>query len=266
MAEILHASVSTFSSAVIISEDDKTNLKLKGGVSSTANAELGYLDLVWTFPTDTQIGDYDCKGVGITKLGRTITFSTTLTVDKSLIKLDDVVSELQNLKKIVKEQNATLTGQHGLIVNETAKNSILKSTVVKQQAVIDSLSKDNIQQQAELNSLKAEMKESKHIETGWIDCEHSNSWSTVAGTNKLYYNYHYFSQQKHKTASFRSAYLTPPVVFLSVSNFWVKEDKGTKYGIQLLDVNKHNFTIRCGTESSSYEIEDLEIRWMSIPV
>ena len=278
------ATVSSFTSAFVESDEDKPNLRVTGDVSGTTKGELGYLDLVWSFPTDVQTGSYECKAFAFTKLGHGVTFSQSLTVGETTVAIDDVIRELQSLKKVVYEQNVTLVDQRetmqstidqhqaeieslNKVVNEQNVTMIkqrkeMQSEIDQHQSKICSLEKDVHEQNITFGNY---VKELRHVETGWLDCDGSSRWSTD-GTDERYHTWNYFYRQKRLSASFHTDYVTPPVVFLSVSNLFVESGKRTKYGVQLLDVNKQGFSIRCGTdESSNDHIYDIEVTWIAIP-
>ena len=70
--------------------------------------------------------------------------------------------------------------------------------------------------------------------------------------------------------SFHSAYTSPPVVYLSTSHLYVKQQHHTEFGIQLLSVDVQGFSMRCGsgggTQAAGNLVQDLEVQWISVPV
>ena len=65
------AAVSTYTSALMESDIDKPNAQTSGDVSGTSG-EMGYLQVKWDFPTDTQVGRYVCTVTGITEAGHSV--------------------------------------------------------------------------------------------------------------------------------------------------------------------------------------------------
>lgn len=91
------ATVSTFSPAVVESDMDKSNIHISSDTSNTSG-ELGYLQLSWDFPTDVQVGVYECLVSGITKLGHTASFKQSIHVAKASTEINDLIREIRDLK------------------------------------------------------------------------------------------------------------------------------------------------------------------------
>lgn len=287
------ATISTFTSAVVESDLDKANIKVRGDVSSD-KGELGYLQLVWDFPNDSQTGEYKCSAVAITELGHFVTFTKTLTVQKSSINLEDLIREVRDLKQIVTAQNVTDYEHKALIANETSKlqSTIhlqqtaidqlqsettsqkttidqLKSKTTSQQTNIDQLQSKTASQERELSSLKMDMQESKHVEQGMVNCGSSNNWPAGSGTvthNNLD-GYRPTGRENRVKGSFQRKFSSPPVVFVSPSYLVVGSDHHVWYGIKVVDVTTDGFTVRCDTrDGSGTLLETLEVDWVAIPV
>ena len=64
------------------------------------------------------------------------------------------------------------------------------------------------------------------------------------------------------SAKFQRSYTTPPVVFLDISHLYDQTDDFVAYGSQLLSVDTHGFSIRCGAHNN--HIRDMEVRWISV--
>ena len=103
-----------------VSEVDKVNVQVSGDVSKTSG-ELGYLQLDWAFPTDTQSGHYECRATGVTQSGQIASFSKFLDIQRATVNLDEVIRELQSLKKTVYEQQQINTGQEEKIAAMSAE-------------------------------------------------------------------------------------------------------------------------------------------------
>jgi len=110
-------------------------------------------------------------------------------------------------------------------------------------------------------NLKDEVKEAKHTETGllWCGGVTDSTW-TRGGSNVNYHGWDYYIYQRKMSAKFQRSYTTPPVVFLDISH--VYDDDSVEYGSQLLSVDTHGFSIRCGAHSNG--VYDMEIRWISV--
>ena len=232
------ATVSSYTSASIVSEIDKSNLYVSGDVSKTTG-ELGFLQLEWVFPTDTQSGHYECSANGVTESGQMARFSKTLSVQKSTAELEDLVRELQTLKKTVHQQNMSLVEQEKL----------------------------NRQQQEKMAEMATEIQASRHIETGHILCNDSNTWSTNTkgpDSKGIHPLWDYYMRENRIDQVFQTEYPTPPVVFLSISHLTLNQDQNIEMGTQVITVDRQGFSMRCGTYISKH-VHDLEVTWISIP-
>ena len=254
------ATISTYTAAVVESDLDKSNLKVTGNVSSISG-ELGYLHLVWDFPKGSQTGEYECTVAAITDLGHFVTFTKSLTVQRSTLEDGDLINEIRDLKQIVTALNATDYKQ-------------LQTKIDQQQNTIDLLqSKTNIeatkisQLTNEVSSLKSDMLESKHVETGTISCGSSDHWQQGSGTvsHNTYNDHHPTGKEKRVSDVFKKQFSTPPVVFLSASYLVVNEGNPVWYGIHLVSVSTAGFTVRCDTWENTL-VETLEIDWIAVPV
>ena len=214
------ATVSPYTAAKAESDLDLENMKVSGDVSKTSG-ELGFLELQWHFPTAEQTGEYECSVSGVSDAGHSVTLTSSVDIERSMVGLDDVINEVSGLK-------------------------------------------------SEMSSLKAEVKQLRHVEYGSLNCGwNSATWplgdpSTRAdgGSEQLNYYWH----ETKVNASFQSAYTSPPVVFLSTSHLYITKDQHTHYGTQLLSVDQQGFSFRCGSGGTGWLVQDLEVRWMSIPV
>jgi len=220
------ATVSTYTVAVCESKADMADIQVTGDVSQTSG-ELGFLDLVWYFPSSTQVGEYECTSTCVTDSGHFVTLNKTLQVRDvkgSSLDVKDMVNELKELKNMMYLHNISLA------------------------------------------ALKKEMEESRHVEVGYLRCGDSNSWDEGSPGTTSHNGWHYYALQKHMSQNFKKNYNRPPVVFLSTSYILMGDDQTTYLGIQLLTVDELGFSIRCGTASrSSTRLNDLEIQWVSIP-
>ena len=120
--------------------------------------------------------------------------------------------------------------------------------------------------QSQIDALKSEVNDSTHVETGWLDCDDSDKWPTVQNRDHGYHGWNYFDSERVMTATFKSAYKSPPVVFLSISDLAVLDVDNIMYGIQVLNVSSQGFTMRCGAnDGSKYRVQDMEVTWIAVP-
>merc|ERR1712150_139116 len=198
-----------------------------------------------------------CMVAAITEHGHGVSLTRSLEIGTSEVEMSDVIKKILDLEKAVHEQNVTntlqqsiITGQHDIITNQQANFSV-------QQAAITNL-------QHRLDILQADVNESKHVETGSLHCGGpSDSWPK-AGDG--FFGHGYFLHQKNATATFQKSYPTPPVVFLSTNFLFIPKDQHVHYATQLLHVDQHGFSIRCGSGVSGFTVEDLGVSWISVPV
>ena len=244
------ATVSPYTPAVVESSDDVISVHVTGDVSGTTTAgELGFLELVWNSPTSAQAGEYECSITGITERGHSVSVSSSLEVENTQVDIHDVIGKLRDLEKMIHEQNVTNALQQQYI-------HLQQANTTAQQAVLD-------KQQHQLDILSAEVKESRHVETGQLHCGGSSgSWPAGGG----WFSHGYFHHQMNVSTSFKTAYLTAPVVFLSVDFLYISKDQHVHYATQLQHVDQHGFSIRCGSGTSGFLLEDLGVTWIAVPV
>ena len=99
-----------------------------------------------------------------------------------------------------------------------------------------------------------------HIEHGSVHCDDSPSWqdSTREPGGTVV--------RKNVTHTFSRPYLQAPVVQYGVDTFdhCVVHTAGCqRHDVELLEVTKSGFTIRCGTWGSPYDVRHLMITWTS---
>ena len=271
------ATVSPYHAARAESSDDVSNIHVTGDVSKTTG-ELGYLELVWDFPTEKQVGAYECSVTGITESGHSVTFGTSLEVGRSYVNLNDIIADITELKKELHQQNVTnnelqqtvaqqqtqLSAQKIQINDLNATEFQLQQTVAKQQAQLSA-------QSVEISHLQAELNHSQHVETGSIHCSgNSLSWTSQSKPAACDHGDQgepcYFQQEKTMNASFTADYSRPPKVFLATKFLYVKYDSHVHYGVKLLSVDQHGFSIMCGSGPAHWTVEDMEVSWISVPV
>ena len=174
------ASLSSSSAAKIVSDIDKVNANISGDLSANIGGQLGNIELVWDFPTDDQIGKYQCSVEAVDDLGNTTTFSSSVAVGKSAVSIDDLLKEVHSLKTAVGEQDLTLSKQRQLIdsqrqlidlqqasiSNERSKSDNLLSKMNVQQNEIDQFKTQLATQQTMISHLQVELKDSVGSKSG----------------------------------------------------------------------------------------------------
>ena len=118
--------------------------------------------------------------------------------------------------------------------------------------------------QQEISALRKEMADLSHVESGFIDCQGSETWSQRLANV-------YGGQDRYvaKTVTFAKAFSTAPVVHLSASHWWDHVDSTAETGItngyyyiDLVDVTKENFTMRCRTFAPDHI--HMSVSWLSV--
>ena len=111
--------------------------------------------------------------------------------------------------------------------------------------------------------LESALLESRHIETGVINCGSSSTWAgCYTGSDAHGYTLWYDSVAEQ----FARKYQKPPVVHLSVQKMWSKgtNDRDTIYYIDLMTVNESGFDMRCRSFHDD-RIRGMRVTWISIP-
>jgi len=207
-------------------------------------------------------------------------------VSCSDLQLADLTKDVQRLKQ------ADILHVE-MMANETSKNHDLQSKLMQQQSKLESQelvlnatrAKLNAQdvkivaQQAELDSLRGEVKELRHVETGSLHCGDSanhgvtdDAWTDMGtGSDSTHNAYYYFRRERRMTATFQTAFTSPPVVFMAETFILLDAHNYNYHGIQLLNVTTTNFTMRCGVDQGfqgdeAWRLQDFEIQWIAVPV
>jgi len=149
---------------------------------------------------------------------------------------------------------------------EKAKNEQLQKDVKVLNITSAEEKAKNEQLQKEVDSLKSDMQESKHVETGTVDCGSSYHWPTGSGTVTHNGNSYYTGLENHVKGSFHSKFSSPPVVFLSTSYLVVAENHHVFYGIKVVNVTTEDFMVRCDTWNSDSLVQTLEVDWIAVPL
>jgi len=115
-----------------------------------------------------------------------------------------------------------------------------------------------------IHTLQQELAESRHVETGTIDCGPSTGWTShmagLPGEPHTGEDHIYIG----KNVTFQHAYSTPPAVHLSIQHIDSRSDAYNYYFIDLVSVDNGQFAMRCRTTRRD-RISDMHVRWMSVP-
>ena len=148
------AAVSTYTPVKVESDVDRPNIKVTGAVTPVSG-ELGYLDIVWSFPTSSQVGQYECTVMSVTAAGHGVTVSESVVVSDSMVDIDDILAELRDLKMLGLQQNTTLADQRQTIQQQQSTihtlQMIIQNTTCQNQSEAASLQTIIDQQQSQIS-------------------------------------------------------------------------------------------------------------------
>jgi len=188
-------------------------------------------------------------------------------------KLSSQESKLISQQTELNSQQQTITQLENTVATlttdlESQKNVISQLSNSISQPATDLVSKEYQSKITQLENtvatLTTDVADLRHIEHGLLDCRDSSYW-TDGGAHSPGSHYSY-SISSHKTASFRSSYKSPPVVFLSTSFRGIFKGNGVAYGTGLVNVTSTGFTLFCGgSDDSDYSITGMEVDWISFP-
>ena len=249
------ATVSLFTPAHTEPGLDLSNLHVSGDVSA---GHQGHLELVWEFPNSNQTGEFSCEVGGVTEAGHNVHLTDTVVVSTAQVNLDDILSEIHDLKILVHGQQKTIADQQKEILAEKSKNDNQEKEILAEKS-------ENYKQQQELATLRQELANVAHVETGIISCGASGSW----------HDGHYFSNYtglnmrvgditKSVSQSFTMPYSKPPVVFLSIVKYSPEGKVEDDYATAIEHVDSSGFRMRCGIFYSDNPVEYMYVSWISI--
>ena len=243
------ARITEHTAAVLLMNDAK-NAHVSGNVTKTGSLH-GYLSVTWTYPTEAQAGMFICEVNGLTKEGRGVLYKTSVDVEITEATVSDLLKELHDLNVYVqdmqKKQQSFISDQQTQISAHQAELSTHKT---------------------QISSLQTQLAESRHLETGTLDCQNPKTWTdgrydrpTADRSGDLYR----YAETKAMSHTFSTPYTRPPIVFLSI-NHKQTQNSNEYYGAILEKVDKTGFTMRCGSWTSpGYQLIDLEVGWISFP-
>jgi len=234
------ATVTTFTLPQVQTAADLINVKVTGNVTGNDTVK-GYLQLTWSFPTSAQSGHYECSIAGLTAQGHRLPlFTKQLEVKTASVSVDDLVSELRDLKQVVYQQ---------------------RNVTYMQQQQIDTDKKMIESQQSQIQFLTQEVALVEHTESGHVDCGSSSSWTS--GKYKASWTSYSYSVSKSVRVNFNTAYSRPPHVQLSIVGIQTGNNHEL-YGVDVKQVDVSGFTMVCATwNNNSYQVHDLYVAWTS---
>jgi len=248
------ATVTTFTSPQVETAADLINVKVTGNVTGNDTVK-GHLKLTWSFPTSAQSGHYECSIAGLTAQGHRAPLVTKqLKVKTASVSVDDLVSELRDLKQVVYQQRNVTYMQQQLIDTDKKMIESLQKQAESDKKMIDS-------QQSQIQFLTQEVALVEHTESGHVDCGSSGSWTS--GKYKASWNSRIYTVSKSVRVNFNTAYSRPPHVQLSIVGIYTG-DKAELYGVDVKQVDVSGFTMVCGTHNNgAYRVHDLDVTWTS---
>ena len=245
------ATVSTYTHAHVESAADRGNLQVTGdvtGVSGGGDLDLGHLHLTWDFPTSGQLGKYTCTATAITTSGHVVTLEKSVTLMTSSVDIDDILSELRDLKKSDTEQDAVNAAQKKDIdiLNRTvAQLNISNAALTRSVAQLQNL------YTTEIDSLKTQLLAVQAANTAYkADIEILNT--TVAQLNTSN------AQLATSVAQLQTANTASQTQIDTLEND-VKEAKHTETGF-LVCGNAADWTHAAGNESD-YQYHGYDYYW-----
>ena len=219
---------------------DLDNLKVKGQI----NGSSGFLELSWTYPSDTQAAEYTCESNGLNALGHYVTLKKTLELGEVTPSFTDLVNYVGDHQKTIADLKNTVH-----ILNQTNKDQEQK--ISSQQQEIAALNATFTAQDKEISNLR-------NVQTGIIDCGdrhgyHGNldNWHSVL-----------HDAYKTKSVSFNQTYIRAPKVHLSFA--FVDDFSEAYFRADLMSVSTTGFSMRCrgiSTALPSY----MMVNWISVP-
>jgi len=248
------ATVSHVTAAQVETKEDLVNVKVTGDVTGT-DAEKGYLELTWSFPTSTQTGHYKCLVDGLTSRGHSSRLSAVLDVEAADVTFQDLLKEINGLKTRLDAETARNDA-------EKRRNDAQQQSIDAEKARNDAQQTTITQMQHKLDAFEVELHHVGHMESGTISCGSSTHWKDGSYNDPHYYtSYRVTKSVKH---TFKSLYSKPPIVYLNIAG--VTANQGTiSPGVMLEHVGNNTFTMRCGTQHVTHYIYDLTVNWLSLP-
>ena len=213
----------------------EASMRVTGGIPG-GPGERGFLQLTWDYPSNEQTGKYVCEVNALNDAGHNVVLQQPLDVDLGEATLADITNHI-----------------HALEVRDASKDS----TIHTLQSDVQKCSTDIQAQKNEIASLRSQLAESRHIETGRIDCGRQELWPD--------------KRNKQVSQRFTKAYSKSPIVHLSVTQIdaSVTPSSYMYYIITLKTVDTASFTINCNSlpdfPNGHSQFIHLGVDWISFP-
>jgi len=290
------STITLFSQPQVVSKVDLANVKVTGNLKVNNGTEKGYLQLDWSFPFAQQTGMFKCEVRGVTGSSHQTVMTREMVVKMHSV---DVMAEIHCLKTLFLEEKSRNNQQQTIIAEqqqkidteksrndqqqtiiaaqqqkidiEKSRNDQQQTIIAAQQQKIDTDKSRNdqqqttiSQQQAKIDSLTTELSRVSHVEQGYVDCDGSSTYNDGA------YNVPSdsdgdFGVSKKVRVTFKTPFVKPPVVQLSIYSFYNGKDHHEEYGAVVEKVDTDGFTMRCLTYNDrKYIVWDMDVSWISV--
>jgi len=254
------ASISSYSSGVTVLGD--VGLLNATGSIPGEKGEKGYIELTWSYPGEAQSGNYSCEANGITTIGHTVRFLTSLQMPVKNPGLSDLIQYVHDRQIKDLDMEAQRQKQQAQIQDVQDKNTNLTQIVNTQHTQMQDMQREQVNMQHLLNI-------SRHMEDGTTDCGRNagiGSWQVVGG----------YQLSPNVTVTFTDVYKDPPMVMLNVGGMNFRNYIRTagsygysyvEYHVDLVEVNADSFVYRCrirqNAGSYSYQMNSIDVNWHS---
>jgi len=230
-----------------------SNVHVSGNATGGAGVG-GYIEIVWTYPTESQVGEYECEINGISKQGHSVVFKTSTQISAATPSISDLVQHIHTLEindiakgKNISAQQAVNDNQQQLISNQqhliTTQQKTISDMDAKYKSEIADLKSKNL---AFANQIAAMQRKASHIETGDLTCSPVASSKTV-------------------TQTFQHPYDAVPVIVYSVVYLEAgSHNAETNYRVSLESPSTTGFAIQCEATYGA-NIHPMHVRWISFP-
>ena len=198
-------------------------LKASGNLTDSSSGVRGYLELQFDAPDRKLLGEFICEASAVSPSGHILVFRKSLRIDFRPPTLSDVIDEVWDLRK---------------------ENSDLKAKISN--VIVE-----------RIPELEDKLMESRHVESGSLQCGNSYNWKGRSG--KVAGNVWYTTELQ----KFQRSYDKPPIVFLSVTYLSKKSDQSMTFAVSLSNVTSSDFTIKCSTHRG-YVLTGLGVDWISV--
>lgn len=206
-----------------------TNVHITGAISGMG----GYIELTWDYPLLEQLGKYVCELNGLTTSGHNIVLNKSLSVNAEEASLNDLITHIHDLEVRDAQKETKI---HDLEVRDMQKETKIQL------------------HESEIQTLKSELAEARHIESGHIECGKQSTWPDAAN--------------KRISQSFQNAYKKAPVVHLSQNYLDANmDDPYLIYKVNLVSVSTNGFVMNCFSypDDNHGDVYGLSVDWIAVP-